>query len=88
MTGGQDPDLTRGACPRSSTGAVVLRSCARAGEVPLTRRRPAAAPIPSPGRSQRPRRSVRDVGDLVARRYLTVADGLSLIRDAARADVP
>jgi hypothetical protein len=31
---------------------------------------------------------VRDVGDLVARRYLTVADGLSLIRDAARADVP
>ena len=31
---------------------------------------------------------VRDVGDLVARRYLTVPDGLKLIGEAARADVP
>ena len=34
------------------------------------------------------RKVVRDVGELVAQRYLNVADGLSLIRDAARADVP
>ncbi len=31
---------------------------------------------------------VRDVGDLVARRYLTLADGLELIGEAVRADVP
>ena len=34
------------------------------------------------------REVVRDVGELVAQRYLTVPDGLELIRDAARADVP
>ena len=34
------------------------------------------------------RKVVRDVGTLVAQRYLTVPDGLELIRDAARADVP
>ena len=34
------------------------------------------------------RKVVRDVGTLVAQRYLTVPDGLQLIRDAARADVP
>ena len=31
---------------------------------------------------------VRDVGRLVARRFLTLHDGLELIGDAARADVP
>jgi hypothetical protein len=34
------------------------------------------------------RKVVRDVGALVAQRYLTVPDGLELISDAARADVP
>jgi hypothetical protein len=31
---------------------------------------------------------VRDVANLVARRFLTVADGLRLIRVAARSEVP
>lgn len=67
----------------SSTGASF---CSIAGhEVPFD-----AARLHSlyPNHGAYVRAVVRDVGALVAQRYLTPADGLALIRDAARADVP
>ena len=67
----------------SSTGASF---CFIAGhEVPFSEERLRSL---YPTHGAYVRAVVRDVGDLVARRYLTLADGLELIGEAVRADVP
>jgi Alpha/beta hydrolase domain len=67
----------------SSTGASF---CFIAGhEVPFDRARLAAL---YPSHAAYVRAVIRDVASLVVRRFLTVPDGLRLIREAARSDVP